>query len=105
VTDAVLLDTHIALWLDSGDERLRPPTRDQIDSCWRNGGTIFFSAVTVGKSRCSSTPTGSISTFPLRLGRSVPRSTGHQGSAVSHRPAPAATNFIILDTATPRIAF
>jgi PIN domain nuclease of toxin-antitoxin system len=47
VTDALLLDTHIALWLDSGDERLRPSTRALIDGCWRNGGTIFLSAVTV----------------------------------------------------------
>jgi len=47
VIDGLLLDTHIALWLDSGDERLRPSTRTLIDSCWRNGGTIFLSAVTV----------------------------------------------------------
>jgi PIN domain nuclease of toxin-antitoxin system len=46
VTDAVLLDTHVALWLDSGDERLRAPTRALIDGCWQNEGTIFFSAVT-----------------------------------------------------------
>lgn len=47
MTDALLLDTHIALWLDSGDDRLRPSTRALIDGCWRNGGTIFLSAVTV----------------------------------------------------------
>lgn len=41
----LLLDTHIALWLDSGDERLRPETRTHIDACWRQGGTIFLSAV------------------------------------------------------------
>jgi PIN domain nuclease of toxin-antitoxin system len=46
VTDAILLDTHIALWLDSGDERLRPSTRELIDQCWRNGGSILLSAVT-----------------------------------------------------------
>ena len=46
MTDAVLLDTHIALWLDSGDERLRLPTRGLIDHCWRVGGTVFLSAVT-----------------------------------------------------------
>ena len=46
MTDAVLLDTHIALWLDSGDQRLRAPTRGLIDGCWQNGGTIFLSAVT-----------------------------------------------------------
>jgi PIN domain nuclease of toxin-antitoxin system len=45
--DALLLDTHIALWLDSGDDRLRPPTRAMIDGCWQNGGTIWFSAVSV----------------------------------------------------------
>jgi PIN domain nuclease of toxin-antitoxin system len=46
VTDSLLLDTHIALWLDSGDDRLRHPTRALIDRYWRNGGTIFLSAVT-----------------------------------------------------------
>jgi PIN domain nuclease of toxin-antitoxin system len=46
VTPALLLDTHIALWVDSGSERLRPPTRVLIDDCWRNGGTIFLSAIT-----------------------------------------------------------
>ena len=47
MTDALLLDTHIALWLDSGDDRLRPSTRTFIDDCWQNGGTIFLSSVTV----------------------------------------------------------
>jgi PIN domain nuclease of toxin-antitoxin system len=46
VTDAVLLDTHIALWLDSGSERLRLSTRALIDGHWRSGGTVFLSAVT-----------------------------------------------------------
>jgi PIN domain nuclease of toxin-antitoxin system len=46
MTDAVLLDTHIALWLDSGNDRLRPSTRTLIDNCWQNGGTIFLSSVT-----------------------------------------------------------
>jgi PIN domain nuclease of toxin-antitoxin system len=46
VTDSLLLDTHIALWLDSGDERLRSRTRALIDNCWRCNGTIFLSAVT-----------------------------------------------------------
>ena len=41
----LLLDTHIALWLDSGDQRLRPVTRDLVDQAWQNGGTILFSAV------------------------------------------------------------
>jgi PIN domain nuclease of toxin-antitoxin system len=47
VTDALLLDTHILLWLDSGSDRLRPSTRDLIDACWRGGGTILVSAVSV----------------------------------------------------------
>jgi len=47
VNNGVLLDTHIALWLDSGDARLRSATRARIDDCWRNEGTIFLSAVTV----------------------------------------------------------
>jgi PIN domain nuclease of toxin-antitoxin system len=46
VTDTILLDTHIVLWLDSGSERLRPSTRALIDAAWRNGGTVFMSAVT-----------------------------------------------------------
>jgi PIN domain nuclease of toxin-antitoxin system len=46
VTDTLLLDTHIALWLDSGDARLRRSTRALIDDCWRGGGTICFSAIT-----------------------------------------------------------
>lgn len=41
----LLLDTHIALWLDSGDRRLLPATRSLIDDCWQNGGTICLSAV------------------------------------------------------------
>jgi PIN domain nuclease of toxin-antitoxin system len=47
VTERLLLDTHIALWLDSGDGALRPTTRALIDGCWQNGGTICISAVTV----------------------------------------------------------
>jgi PIN domain nuclease of toxin-antitoxin system len=46
MTDAVLLDTHIALWLDSGSDRLRESTRGLIDRCWQGGGTIYLSAVT-----------------------------------------------------------
>jgi len=45
LTDALLLDTHIALWLDSGSERLRLDTREAIDRCWQNGGSILLSAV------------------------------------------------------------
>lgn len=47
MTDALLLDTHVALWLDSGDDSLRPSTRALIDGCWQSGGTVFLSAVTV----------------------------------------------------------
>ncbi len=46
MTDGFLLDTHIVLWLDSGNDRLRPSTRALIDDCWQKGGTIFLSAVT-----------------------------------------------------------
>jgi PIN domain nuclease of toxin-antitoxin system len=46
VTDRLLLDTHVALWLDSGDDRLRASTRALIDDCWQDGGTILLSAVT-----------------------------------------------------------
>jgi PIN domain nuclease of toxin-antitoxin system len=47
VTDRLLLDTHIALWLDSGDDRLRASTRALIDGCWQKGGAILLSAITV----------------------------------------------------------
>jgi PIN domain nuclease of toxin-antitoxin system len=47
VTGTVLLDTHIALWLDSGSDRLRPSTRTLIDDCWLGRGTILISAITV----------------------------------------------------------
>jgi PIN domain nuclease of toxin-antitoxin system len=46
VTDTLLLDTHIVLWLDSGDDHLHPSTRALLDGCWQNGGTILLSAVT-----------------------------------------------------------
>lgn len=45
VSDGLLIDTHIALWLDSGNDRLTPATRELIDRCWRSGGTIYLSAV------------------------------------------------------------
>jgi PIN domain nuclease of toxin-antitoxin system len=47
LTDDVLLDTHIAIWLETGDERLRPATLRLIEDCWRNGGTVLLSAVSV----------------------------------------------------------
>jgi PIN domain nuclease of toxin-antitoxin system len=46
LTDEVLLDTHIVLWLDNGDERLRPSTLGLIEDYWHQGGTILISAVT-----------------------------------------------------------
>ena len=46
MSDSLLLDTHIALWLDGGDERLLPATRLLIDSVWQAGGIIALSAVT-----------------------------------------------------------
>jgi PIN domain nuclease of toxin-antitoxin system len=46
VTDRLLLDTHVALWLDSGDARLTAATRALIDESWQTGGTICLSAVT-----------------------------------------------------------
>jgi PIN domain nuclease of toxin-antitoxin system len=46
VTD-LLLDTHIALWLSHGDERLGQTTRQAIDAAWKAGGRVFLSAVSV----------------------------------------------------------
>jgi PIN domain nuclease of toxin-antitoxin system len=45
VSEALLLDTHIAIWLDGKLSPLRPSTRTLIDDCWLNGGTIFLSAI------------------------------------------------------------
>jgi PIN domain nuclease of toxin-antitoxin system len=47
LTHEVLLDTHIAIWLENGDQRLRPATLALIEDCRRNGGTILLSAVSV----------------------------------------------------------
>ena len=41
----ILLDTHIVLWLETGDARLRPDTLGAIETCWRNGGTVLLSAI------------------------------------------------------------
>lgn len=43
----LLLDTHIALWLDSEDDRLGAGTRRTIDNAWQEGGRIFLSAISV----------------------------------------------------------
>jgi PIN domain nuclease of toxin-antitoxin system len=45
VTD-LLLDTHIALWLDSGDERLGA-SRQIVETAWRRSARLFLSAVSV----------------------------------------------------------
>lgn len=43
--ERLLLDTHIVLWLDSGNPRLRRSTRSLIDRHWQGGGAVLFSAV------------------------------------------------------------
>ena len=43
----LLLDTHIALWLNSGETRLGEATRQTIEAAWKTGGRIFLSAVSV----------------------------------------------------------
>lgn len=45
MTGAILLDTHILLWLENGDSKLRPSTRGMIEEHWRSGGTVLVSAV------------------------------------------------------------
>ncbi|MBI1778744.1 MAG: type II toxin-antitoxin system VapC family toxin [Proteobacteria bacterium] len=45
MTTPILLDTHIALWLDSGDAHLRGSTRALIDRHWREGGSVLLSAI------------------------------------------------------------
>jgi PIN domain nuclease of toxin-antitoxin system len=46
VTD-LLLDTHIALWLNNGDARLGRATQQMIETTWKAGGRIFLSAISV----------------------------------------------------------
>ena len=46
VTDTLLLDTDMALWLDGGDDPLYPSMRALPAGCWRNGGAILLSAIT-----------------------------------------------------------
>ncbi len=45
MTGALLLDTHVVLWLDAGDARLKVATREAIDHLWRAGGSILVSAI------------------------------------------------------------
>jgi PIN domain nuclease of toxin-antitoxin system len=45
LTEILLLDTHIVLWLDAGDQRPRPKTRHTIDNLWLAGGSLLVSAV------------------------------------------------------------
>lgn len=45
MTNDLLLDTHILLWLVESNPRLRPWTRALIERRWRAGGTILISAV------------------------------------------------------------
>lgn len=47
MTDDILLDTHIALWLEDGNDRLRPETLAIIERCWRSGATVLLSSVSV----------------------------------------------------------
>lgn len=42
---ALLLDTHILLWLDSGHPSLRMQTREWIEAQWRSGAGLIVSAV------------------------------------------------------------
>jgi PIN domain nuclease of toxin-antitoxin system len=45
VTESLLLDTYVVLWLDSGDRRLRAETRQTIDRLWLAGGSLLVSSV------------------------------------------------------------
>lgn len=49
MSDSLLLDTHIALGSTTAMTTSVPSTRDLIDGCWRDGGTIFLSAITAWK--------------------------------------------------------
>jgi PIN domain nuclease of toxin-antitoxin system len=45
LTGSLLLDTHVVLWLDSGDQRLKADTRKAIDKLWLAGGSVLVSSV------------------------------------------------------------
>ncbi len=45
MTESLLLDTHVVLWLDAGDPKLQSATRDLINGCWQAGGSILVSSV------------------------------------------------------------
>jgi PIN domain nuclease of toxin-antitoxin system len=49
LTTRLLLDTHIVLWLDSGDAALRPATRLMLEAHWRAGTALCVSAITAGE--------------------------------------------------------
>ena len=40
MTERLLLDTHITLWLDGGDDRLRLSTRSLINGCRQGAGHL-----------------------------------------------------------------
>ena len=43
MNEGVLLDTHIVLWMDNGDERLRPSTQDLIQAFARDAAILISS--------------------------------------------------------------
>ena len=43
----LLLDTHIVLWLSSGDKRLGKTTRRTIVTAWKAGGRMLLRSVSV----------------------------------------------------------
>ena len=51
----ILLDTHVVLWLRTGDERLGPLARREIDRAWQSGelavSSISFWEVAMLKSK------------------------------------------------------
>ncbi len=42
LTGSLLPDTHVVLWLDAGDPRLKVGTRDIVDGLWLAVGTAFL---------------------------------------------------------------
>lgn len=43
--ESLLLDTHVILWLDAGNVRLRSATWDIIDGAWQSGGSVLVSSI------------------------------------------------------------
>lgn len=99
---ALLLDTHIVLWLDGADARLRPSTRVLIDDHWRNGGTVLISAVSAWE--IAQLANAGRLMLDLPAGEWIERMADHPGIEIiplTHRAATGAYRLHHLDHKDP----